>query len=128
MTHLHLARDVQVVAGIRLRQVPAIFRQRCERRNCKQKQCQQSAFYKRREPFSQMEARFDPHLLIPGHAAPKRVIRFYGCYRLKSSKRDDEEAGSFTGKGPGGCIAGILPEDIKTRQPQTQLPDETRCA
>src|SRR5438309_818644 len=54
MTHLHLARDVQVMAGIRLRQVPAIFRQSCERRDRKQEQCQQSALYKGREPISQM--------------------------------------------------------------------------
>ena len=33
--HLHLARDVQIVAGIGLRQVPTSLGQGCERRHCK---------------------------------------------------------------------------------------------
>ena len=54
MAHLHFAGDVQIMPGIRLRQIPTIFGERCECGNCKQQQRKECAPHKWRQRVSQL--------------------------------------------------------------------------
>jgi hypothetical protein len=50
--HLHLAGDVQIMTGIRLRQIPTVFGQGREHGYCKEKQREQRASHNRHKTVS----------------------------------------------------------------------------
>lgn len=86
--HLHFARDVQIVNGVRLRQIPTILCQRRESGHCKQEQRKQCALHKRREALAQVQGRVNSLLLPLGV-----VLRLQSHYR-NSTVTSDVKASS----------------------------------